>query len=139
MHKCSQPNPKSFKSSGLTCIWAFYDSANTCPQPCEKQTKLNSFFVCCGVTCIYVCSGGGSGVTVVGQGSTTDGRQRLSGEGGKKEMSADLASHTHTHRSIGYALEHQTHTAHVSQGALSLSPPTEAGASEKQTLIIHVG
>lgn len=40
--------------------------------------------------------GGGSGVTEVGEGGATDGRQRLSGEGGEKEMSADPASHTHT-------------------------------------------
>lgn len=48
---------------------------------------------------------------------------------GKRDVSRPGLTHTHTHRSVGYALSHQIQTAHVSQRALSPSSPlTEAGA-----------
>lgn len=133
MYKTSQPNPSSFKLSGLTCIWAFCDSANTCPpHPCEKQTKMNSFL--CLLSCyLYIhCCPDGSGATEVGEGSTTAGRQHLSGEGGKKEMSADPVSHAHAHTHIRKrrirTLTSNIHRSRVTRSALPSSLLPEAGA-----------
>lgn len=56
--------------------------------------------------------------------------------GREKEMSADPHSHTHTHREErGYALSHQTQTAHVSHKERSpvLTPDWGSRSPEKQT------
>lgn len=133
MYKTSQPNPSSFKLSGLTCIWAFCDSANTLVR---NKPKWILFFVCCRVTCIYIVARLAPVRLRLGEGSTTAGRQHLSGEGGEKRdvSRPGLAhvrartTHTNTHKRRIRTLTSNIHRSRVTRSALPSSLLPEAGA-----------
>lgn len=137
MYKTSQPNPSSFKLSGLTCIWAFCDSANTLVR---NKPKWILFFVCCRVTCIYIVARVAPVRLRLGEGSTTAGRQHLSGEGGEKRdvSRPGLAhvrartTHTNTHKRRIRTLTSNIHRSRVTRSALRSSPRQEPGETHSR-------
>lgn len=133
MYKTSQPNPSSFKLSGLTCIWAFCDSANTLVR---NKPKWILFFVCCRVTCIYIVARVAPvRLRLEREARLLAGNISPEREGEKRDVSRPglahvraRTTHTNTHKRRIRTLTSNIHRSRVTRSALPSSLLPEAGA-----------